>query len=201
MENAKNPPPNTALLDEQHHNTREKPGPSLHIRYPNSTDDDPSKPRSTFLFRQSYLLLLVSLYSILAIAAWTILCVQTKRPITTSTYDYIQNNNVSYLGALDRQMQSNVDWFRTVKILLAITNSLIIPLTSAVCASAAVIHVQSFGRRRQFSMQHTSTLADKGWTSPPVWLDLLTSEGRKARASYFLIFAMAFHVLGMYHCL
>lgn len=206
MENPEDLPPDTFLLDEQHHDERgqlheEMSHASADSRHPKSTQDDLSKPLPTHLFRQSYLLLLVSLYSVLATVAWAILCIQNKRPITTRTYDYISDNPDIFHGVLAGQMQRNADWFRTVKVLLAITNTLIIPLTSAVCASAAVIHVQSFGRRRHFSMRHTSTLADKGWTSPPVWLDLLTAKGWKSRASYFLIFAMAFHVLGMFHYL
>ncbi len=93
-------------------------------------------------------------------------------------------------------MKQNVAWFRMVKVLLSVTNTLIIPLTSTVCASAAVIYVQNFGNRGQFSMQKTSTLADKGWTSPHVWLTLLSIEGWRTRGSEFLAFAMAFHALG-----
>ena len=94
-------------------------------------------------------------------------------------------------------MNRNADWFRALKILLSITNILIIPLTSTVCASVAVVYVQNFGRDRRLSMQHTSTLADKGWTSPLVWLALLTVKGWRSRGSQFLVFAMAFHALGM----
>ena len=154
-----------------------------------------SRPTSSELFRQSYLLFLVSLYSCLSIIAWTIICVQTKRPITTHTYSYVSNADDPY-GVLANRMKQNAEWFRATKILLAITNTLIIPLTSTVCASAAVIYVQNFGRRRRFTMQHTATLADKGWSSPQVWLSLLKIEGWKSRGSYFLVFAMGFHALG-----
>ena len=154
-----------------------------------------SRPAPAKLFRQSYLLFLVSLYSCLSISAWTIICVQTKRPITTHTYSYVPNAD-DLSGTLANRMKRNAEWFRAAKILLSITNTLIIPLTSTVCASAAVIYVQNFGRRRHFSMQHTATLADKGWSSPQVWLALLSSKGWKSQSSYFLVFAMGFHALG-----
>ena len=154
-----------------------------------------SRPATAELFRRSYLLFLVSLYSCLSIIAWTIICIQTKRPITTHTYNY-DFNATDYHGVLANRMKSNAEWFRAVKILLAITNTLIIPLTSTVCASAAVIYVQNFGRRRHFSMQHTATLADKGWSSPRVWLALLSIKGWKSQGSYFLVFALGFHALG-----
>ena len=154
-----------------------------------------SRPAQSKLFRQSYLLFLVSLYSCLCIIAWTILCVQTKRPITTHTYGFVPDADVVY-GVLANRMKNNAEWFRAAKILLAITNSLIVPLTSTVCASAAVIYVQNFCRRRRFTVQHTATLADKGWLSPQVWLALLSIEGWKSQGSYFLVFAMGFHALG-----
>ena len=50
-----------------------------------------SRPAPAKLFRKTYLLSLVSLYSRLYITAWTITCVQTKRPITTHTYSYVSN--------------------------------------------------------------------------------------------------------------
>ena len=154
-----------------------------------------SNPPPEKLFRQNYMLVLVSLYSCLSVFAWVILCIQTYRPIATHTYSYVPHND-DYTGTLAARMKSNAEWFLVVKVLIAIKNTLIIPLTSTVCASAAVIYVQNFGYRRHFSMQHTTTLADKGWISPDVWLTLLNVNGRKSRGSYFLAFAMVLHALG-----
>jgi len=200
MENLEDPHQERFLLHKQHHIEHEKPevGNSADSTHRKSAQEDVSKPPLAKLFRQGYLLVLVLLYSILTITAWVIICVQTKRPITTPTYKYVFNQD-DYRGVLAGRMKSNAGWFRTVKVLLAISNTLIIPLTSTVCASVAVLYVQSFGRRRHFTMQHTSTLADKGWSSPPVWLALLTPKGWRSRAYFFLIFAMAFHALGTFH--
>ena len=161
-----------------------------------------SRPAPAKLFRQTYLLSLVSFFSCLYIVAWTIICVQTKRPITAHTYSYEPNADDWY-GVLANRMKSNAEWFRAAKILLAIANTLIIPLTSTVCASTAVIYVQNFSRRHHFSMQQTATLADKGWSSPQVWLALLSNKGWRSQGSYFLVFAMGFHALGTrnHHCL
>ena len=189
------------LLNEERHDLNSTPKVE-HLRVSDdSTVPNPaqrahiSRPAQSKLFRQSYLLFLVSLYGCLSITAWTMICVQTKRPITTHTYSYVPGVKDIH-GVLANRMKKNAEWFRAAKILLAITNTLIIPLTSTVCASAAVIYVQNFGRRRRFTMQHTATLADKGWTSPQVWLNLLSIEGWKSQGSYFLIFAMGFHALG-----
>ncbi len=189
------------LLNEERHNPNSTPEAeplrvSEDSRVPISAQKPHvSRPAPAKLFRQTYLLFLVSLYSCLSIIAWTIICVQTKRPITTDTYSYVSGADDNY-GALATRMKQNAEWFRTAKVLLAITNTLIMPLTSTVCASAAVIYVQKFGRRRHFSMQHTATLADKGWSSPQVLLALLSIKGWKSRGSYFLAFAIGLQALG-----
>ena len=188
------------LLNEQQHYEH----PKEHGESPSFADsthrkslleDTNSDPPSEKLFRQSYLLVLVSLYSCLAVFAWVVLCIQNYRPITTHTYSYVSDGDV-FQGTLAARMKSNAEWFRAVKVLIAIKDTLIIPLTSTVCASAAVIYVQNFGCRRHFSMQQTITLADKGWNSPDVWLTLLNVNGWKSRGSYFLAFAIVLHVLG-----
>lgn len=191
------------LLNELHHN--EGGEPEIGISYYSagsmhreSAQEDLSKPPPAELFRQGYLFILVSLYSVLTMIAWVIICIQAKRPITTNTYHY-DSNQKDYKGVLANRIERNNDWFRAARVLLAITNSLNIPLTSTICASVAVFYVQGFGRRRHLSMRHTSTLADKGWTSPPVWLALLSPRGWKSRGSYFLMFAMVFHGLGMFY--
>lgn len=156
-----------------------------------------SKKAPAKLFRQTYMLLLVSLYSCLAIITWTIICVQNKRPITTHTYEYVANGDDLH-GVLADHTKRNAEWLSAVRVLLSVANNLVLPLTSTICASAAVIYVQNFGRQRLSSMQHTSTLADDGWTSPQVWLALLSIKGWRSRGSYFLVFAMTFHALGTF---
>ena len=146
------------------------------------------------LFRQVYLLVIVSLYSCLSVIAWTMICVQSRRPITYKTYKY--HLNEGSLAEWNDRVRSNVEWLRTVRVILSATYSLIIPLTSTVCASAAVIYVQQFGQTRRISMQQTSTLGDKGWISPQVWFALLRIRGWKSQGSFFLVFAMALHALG-----
>lgn len=201
MENAKESHELNLLLSEEgnNQNGKQNVGTSQHSvnsTLPKSAQGNAiSKKAPAKLFRQTYMLVLVSLYSCLAIFAWTIICVQNKRPITTHTYEYVDNGD-DYHGVLADQMKRNSEWLSAVKVLLSVTNTLVLPLTSTVCASAAVIYVQNFGRRRRFSMQHTSTLADDGWTSPHVWLALLSIKGWRSRGSYFLVFAMVFHALG-----
>ena len=56
--------------------------------------------------------------------------------------------------------------------------------------------MQTVGLRNNFNMRQTITLADKGWTSLPVWLELLTIKGWRSRGSSFLAFAIVIHALG-----
>jgi len=116
------------LLDELHHTEGGKPaiGISHHSAgsvHRESAHEDLSKPAPAELFRQGYLFILVSLYSILTLIAWVIICIQNKRPITTNTY-HSDSNKKDYTGALAGRMKRNNDWFRAAKVLLAITNSL-----------------------------------------------------------------------------
>ena len=195
--------PFSLLLDEEQRYEHRKEDADTHsfadLTHSNSLRErTSSNPPPEKLFRQYYMLVLVSLYSCLSIFAWVILCIQNYRPITTQTYRHVPHAD-DVKGKLAAQMKSNAEWFLMVKVLIAIKNTLIIPLTSTVCASAAVIYVQNFGCRRHFSMQHTTTLADKGWISPDVWLTLLSVNGRKSRGSYFLAFAMVLHALGTFY--
>lgn len=146
------------------------------------------------LFRQTYLLALVILYSCVSVTAWTIICVQNRKPINYPTYDLVYNAYWSVRFA--RRMRENADWLRVMRIVLSITNTLVIPLTSTVCASAAIIYVRHFGCRSTLSMQHVSVLADRGWTSPWMWRALLSNSGWSSFGSSFLIFAIVFHALG-----
>ena len=147
------------------------------------------------LYRRPYILILVLLYCCIILPGWVILCTLKNRPITAQSYS--ENFNSTLIGVFAAEATYDLDphrykknerWYRAARVLIAIANNLIIPLTSTVCASAAVIYVQHMGRRSQLSMTHTTTLADRGWTSPLVYLSLLTKKGWKSRGSGFLYF-------------
>ena len=146
--------------------------------------------------QRPYMLIVVSLYTSLTVAAWALLCILCERPLTAKSYDVPENTDS--ISAPQRFL-TNKNWFRATKILLAITNTLIIPLTSTVCAGAAVAYIQRMGQRSGFTMKRLITLADRGWTNPQLLFDILRPSGWKHHGSSFLVFAILLIVIGIYY--
>ena len=129
---------------------------------------------STTLHRSAYPLLLVTLYSTAALFAWIITCILSQRPITVGHYgvwvynsgkrhQYYQSGEARFFNRL---FIDNEKWYRTARVVQAFVGVLAIPLTSAVCSSAAVIFVQ---RNRSLTLRKLLVLADKGWTDPVIY--------------------------------
>lgn len=123
------------------------------------------------------------------IFAWSILCWTSKRPIGRSSYFCYEYNSCNF-NEPERNKQ-NIRTLRYVadaQTVLSAVSLLTIPLTSAVCAAAAVPWLQSGGRGRSLqqlidypdkgswsqnaesngrglSLRQLTTMADKGWTS------------------------------------
>lgn len=76
------------------------------------------------------------------------------------------------------------------------TTLVTIPLISTVCSKAAVAVTQRRGSQT-LSLRQTMTLADRGWTDPTIYLQLL-SGGYKQRATKFLLLAILMTLLGNY---
>ena len=101
------------------------------------------------LFRQSYLLFLVVLYCCLAVIPWALLCVQRKKPLTSRTYGYDRH---FYQDHRVKAMDHNLKWFHALRVFLSIANTLVIPITSTVCAGGAVVYVQQFGKKQNLRL-------------------------------------------------
>ena len=147
------------------------------------------------LFRNPYILILVLSYANTAVARWVILCILNVRPITTKTNHGNYNTSTLFLRNNTNPFVLSERWFGVAKVLLTIANTLALPLTSTVCASAAVTYVQRSGSRSHFR-SHTANLADRRWTSPLVALAFLTPKERKFQGPCFLVFAMCLAALG-----
>lgn len=158
---------------------------------------------STTLHRSAYVLILVLLYSGLALFAWVVTCILTHRPITAKHYGaWIfnkENDGYGWTGAgyINSLYVKNENWYRTARVLQSIVSVLTIPLTSAVCSSAAVIFVQHNRKTFGLSMRQVMVLADKGWTDPATYARLfLTSKGWKRYGSSFLFLTILLIILG-----
>ncbi|KAL2008765.1 hypothetical protein VTN00DRAFT_6959 [Thermoascus crustaceus] len=104
--------------------------------------------------------------------------------------------SVSYIHSL---YVKNETWYRTARVIQSIVVVLTIPLTSAVCSSAAVIYVQRcrHASPSNFTIRQLMNLADKGWTDPTTYTRLLFKKGGwKCYGSGFLVLAVLLNVLG-----
>lgn len=131
----------------------------------------PEKIPSTELHRSGYTLFLVLVYIDLAIFASAVTCSLSFRPITTASHgpligngSYVYHEFAWYTISL---YNKNQKWYQAARVIQAIVSVLTIPLTSAVCSSAAVVFVQKKTSHGGLSMRQVITIADKGWTDIP----------------------------------
>jgi hypothetical protein len=208
------PQAQTAAHDEPNDSTRHDAG------APGYRDDSNPAKDSLFpsarLYRSGYIILLALLYISMALFSWIITCRLSFRPIGVSKYGFwtVRNNKWAYLqnypvGAngypqIDNSHDQvlyirNERWYRAARIIQSIVSVLTIPLTSAVCSSAAVIFIQRRQAHGRLSIRQVMTLADKGWTDLPTYariLPLFATDGWKRYGSSFLLLAMFVNILG-----
>lgn len=171
--------------------------------------EEKSKPEATpsaTLHRSGYILFLTLIYICLAIFSWVVTCYLSFRPITAKHYGaWIWNNDndgygwtsYKYLMSLYRKNQR---WYHAARVIQSIVGVLTIPLTSAVCSSAAVIFIQKRHARGGLSMRQVITIADKGWTDIPTYIrtfPFFGTKGWKRYGSSFLLLAIFVNLLGL----
>ena len=163
----------------------------------------PGAIHSTRLHRSAYMIIFTLLYIGLGVFAWVMTCILVFRPITANHYGVwtLNTNDSNGYGnsAWTTQIAlyaQNVNWFRAARVVQAIVSVLTIPLTSALCSSAAVIFVQNH-QGSFISMRQVMALADNGWTDPAMYFRLfLTSKGFKLYGTNFLLIAIVLNILG-----
>lgn len=151
----------------------------------------PASPSAT-LHRSGYILFLVLLYVGLALFSWIITCFLSFRPVTANQYGVSNDHKDVYRSREPKYIHSlyvrNQNWYRAARVMQSIVGVLTIPLTSAVCSSAAVIFAQQRQAPGGLTARQVMTLADKGWTDLPTYariLPLLTSNGWKRSGAPF----------------
>lgn len=92
------------------------------------------------------------------------------------------------------QLALNTRWLRVVEVIGSIMAVLSVPLSSAICARAAVVYIQN--KSSGFSVSKTLALADRGWWDPVIAGGLLRRRGRDRYLSKFLLIATLVSVLG-----
>lgn len=150
------------------------------------------------LNRNFIVLFLVVIYSACAIFAWTVLVIQSHRPIGGYSYDAVINQGNKYDLIADQYSalyNQNEKYYRAARMINAGVGSLTIPLATAICARAAVTYAQQ--QRHGFTLRKAMTLADQGWLNVDVWWHLLRPKEWKRYGSGILWLAILIHILGM----
>lgn len=185
------------------HSLEEITGTQTHLPLPNDADYA-GNPSVVTLHRSSYIVLMVFIYASLALAAWTLICITTYKPLTANDYGSFSRHPVAHptmdiYGAksLKAKYAKSEDIYRAARFVQAMISVTTIPLTSAVCSAAAVVYAQSRRRGRQLTMRQMMTLADKGWTDPTTIAKLLAGRGKQLSSS-LLAYALLLNVLGEY---
>ena len=148
--------------------------------------------------RQFYIVCLVVIYSAMFITAYSILAMTSRHPIGRASYSC--DSAVDYTcptAAVRRQQNARTQtYISNAQTLMSAVALLTIPLTSTVCAAAAVPWLQRFGHG--MSLRQTTALADRGWTSPYIFSRLTFPRGWRRYGSSFLAMAIILHALGTY---
>ncbi|KAL2811415.1 hypothetical protein BJX63DRAFT_444099 [Aspergillus granulosus] len=161
-------------------------------------DYEPPKEQTELLLhpRSIYALLLALFYAALVLAPWVIICLIADRPITTDRYGAFTGGNGTYFyRAEDTQSpyRKNERWYHAARIIQAIAGVLTLPLTSAICASAAVIFMQ---RQQSLTMPQLMTLADNGWMDLSTYRRIYLLQWSRYGSS-FLLFSILVSLLGL----
>ncbi|KAL4939323.1 hypothetical protein BDV06DRAFT_38288 [Aspergillus oleicola] len=152
---------------------------------------DPPAPSHSFRIRCSfYGLFLAIVYAAFALSSWIITCYLSYRPThgksyrQTSKYDDAEKTHAMYA--------ESERYFHAARVLQTITSVLSLPLTSGICATAAVIFMQ---RSRNLSLRQVMALADREWL-PFAGNSRLIFGGAKYWSPFlFLAFALNFLAL------
>ncbi|KAI5364563.1 Putative major facilitator, sugar transporter, major facilitator superfamily [Septoria linicola] len=136
------------------------------------------------------ILRLTIFYVISSIVAWTIICVLVHKPLTTGHYGlYLTDgdiNGAKYPSHSTYALNERI--FRVARVMQAIIAVSTIPLTSAVCSTAAVTFMQRSRQHGSLSLRKTMVLADKGWADFEIYTQLLRGRARSSLSPLQSIF-------------
>ncbi|THU89073.1 hypothetical protein K435DRAFT_969251 [Dendrothele bispora CBS 962.96] len=101
---------------------------------------------------------LLVIYLPTLIIPWVLTCLLNKRPLNASSY-YIQDGSLTA-----RQLLSIEEVVGLIKVVNAINGVLVVPITSAILAQAAVVYSQRRKPAQSLNMAQLFALADRGWS-------------------------------------
>ncbi|PHH64963.1 hypothetical protein CDD81_3600 [Ophiocordyceps australis] len=152
----------------------------------------PNEP-SSLLHTSWLIVLLASCYAGAAVFAWAATCISTVRPIFADSYEY---KVMSRLNTPDAYVKSE-RFLKMARVVGTTVSVITIPLTSAICAQAAVVFLQQPRRSGQSpTLRQSMALADKSWNNPMLIFKLVTGKWSKY-GSRFLAAAILLNILGI----
>ncbi|KAM3510825.1 hypothetical protein MY11210_005546 [Beauveria gryllotalpidicola] len=159
-----------------------------------SAKDVVEKEPSTTLHRHPGIAVLTVLYALVSAVSWTLICILTHRPIGEK-----RNDKLDAVAELQDFYAQSERYLRAARVLQAISSMLVIPLTSAVVAQAAVVSVQRQHRNCDESrptLRQTVALADKAWIDPTTVWKILAKRRWKQYTSRPFIYGLLLTALG-----
>ena len=148
------------------------------------------EPITAKLKHTNYPFFIFIIYAVLALLAWIFTCILSRRPIW-GTKSYFEPIGYAKGRTPEIIYSKNRTYVTAAQVLRVIVALLTVPVTSALCSMAAVVYMQAGSMRRALSLRQLMGLADQGWTSPRIALDIRA-------ASIPLWFAVILTVIGKY---
>ena len=145
--------------------------------------------------RHKSALYIITVYSILTVAIWTITCVLSYKPISFATY-YDETGRFS-----DEQYKENDRWRKFAKVMPSLLGTISIPVTSVICTKAAAIYSLRHSKKSVpgVTMEQRVSLADKGLLDNGTLGDSRRSITNRSMLNPLLILLAFFCGLGKRH--
>lgn len=152
--------------------------------HPNPTVRELRRPKSV--------LCIISAYSLVTVAIWTLTCVLSHKPISFATY-YDETGRFS-----DEQYRENDWWRKFAKVMPSLLGTISIPVTYGICAQAAVIYSLRRSKKNTLgmTMEQRAALENKGLLGNGTLRDVRRSDTDRVISNPVLILSAFFCSLG-----
>ena len=156
---------------------------------------DHPNPTVRELRRHNSALCIISAYSIVTVAIWTLICVLSHKPISFATY-YDETGRFS-----DEKYRENDWWRKFAKVMPSLLGTISIPVTYGICAQAAVIYSLRRSKKNAagMTMEQRAALENKGLLDNGVLRDVRRSATDRIISNPVLILSAFFCGLGKRH--
>ena len=145
--------------------------------------------------RHKSALCIISAYSIVTVAIWTLTCVLSHKPISFATY-YDETGRFS-----DEQYRENDWWRKFAKVMPSLLGTISIPVTYGICAQAAAVYSLRRSKKNTpgMTMEQRLALENKGLLDNGTLRDVRRSGTDRIISNSVLILSAFLCSLGKRH--